>query len=59
MKADARLPNLVERARRFIVETHGLPLIWAALTLALLVPVWSQRMLPMLDTPNHLALVRG
>ena len=48
-----------DRARRFIVDNHGLPLVWIALTIVALVPVWSQRMLPMLDTPNHLALVRG
>ena len=37
----------------------GLPLVWLMLTIMLLVPVWHQRMLPMLDTANHLALVRG
>jgi hypothetical protein len=36
-----------------------LPLLWIALTCVVLVPVWHQRLLPMLDTPNHLALVRG
>ena len=51
--------NLVQRLRRWVVETGGLPLIWIALTLVALVPVWNQRLLPQLDTPNHLALVRG
>ncbi len=51
--------SLARRARRWIVDTHGLPLVWIALTICALVPVWSQRLLPMLDTPNHLALVRG
>jgi hypothetical protein len=37
----------------------GLPIVWLALTVFLLVPVWHQRLLPMLDTANHLALVRG
>lgn len=51
--------NLAARLRRWIVETGGLPLVWIALTIFALVPVWHQRLLPMLDTPNHLALVRG
>jgi hypothetical protein len=33
--------------------------VWCALTIAALVPVWHQRMLPMLDTPDHLALARA
>jgi hypothetical protein len=42
------------------VKQHGVFIgIWIALTIAVLIPVWSQRLLPMLDTPNHLALVRG
>jgi hypothetical protein len=51
--------NLLRRARRFIVDTGGLPIVWVALTVVALIPVWHQRLLPMLDTPNHLALVRG
>src|SRR3954451_23614905 len=51
--------NLVQRARRWVVETGGLPLVWIALTIIAVVPVWTQRLLPQLDTPNHLALVRG
>jgi hypothetical protein len=53
------LMNLVPRLRRWVVETGGLPLVWIALTIVALVPVWHQRLLPQLDTPNHLALVRG
>jgi hypothetical protein len=45
--------------RRLVLAEGGLPLVWVALTALLLVPVWNQRLLPMLDTPNHLALVRG
>jgi hypothetical protein len=45
--------------RRFVGWGGGLPLVWVALTVLSLVPVWHQRLLPMLDTPNHLALVRG
>jgi hypothetical protein len=51
--------DLGGRARRALWLEGGLPLLWIALTLALLYPIWHQRLLPMLDTPNHLALVRG
>jgi hypothetical protein len=51
--------NIGLRTRRWLVDTGGLPLIWIALTIVALVPVWHQRLLPQLDTPNHLALVRG
>lgn len=47
------------RLRRWVVDSGGLPLVWIALTVIALIPVWNQRMLPQLDTPNHLALVRG
>jgi hypothetical protein len=36
-----------------------LPSLWLVLTIALLVPVWGQRMLPLFDTPSHLALARA
>ncbi|MDZ4695443.1 MAG: hypothetical protein SGI86_09845 [Deltaproteobacteria bacterium] len=36
-----------------------LPGLWLILTIALLVPVWGQRMLPLFDTPSHLALARA
>jgi hypothetical protein len=36
-----------------------LPVIWLVLTCLVLVPVWHQRLLPLLDAPNHLALVRA
>jgi hypothetical protein len=42
-----------------VVDSGGLPLLWIALTIIALIPVWGQRLLPMLDTPNHLGLVRG
>ena len=51
--------NLVARGRRWLVDSGGLPIIWIALTILALVPIWNQRLLPQLDTPNHLALVRG
>jgi hypothetical protein len=51
--------NVADRVRRWVVGSGALPLVWIALTIVALVPVWSQRLLPMLDTPNHLALVRG
>jgi len=47
-------PQRVPRTR-----PHALPLLWIALTVVALVPVWSQRLLPMLDTPNHLAMARA
>jgi hypothetical protein len=34
-------------------------IVFALLAVAALVPVWSARVLPMLDIPAHLALVRG
>jgi hypothetical protein len=45
--------------KAWLVKTGGLPLIWIALTVVALVPVWHQRLLPQLDSANHLALVRG
>jgi hypothetical protein len=49
----------LEKLRRILFAEGGLPIVWVALTVAVLIPVWHQRLLPMLDTPNHLALVRG
>lgn len=48
-----------ERAKRALLAEGGLPLVWIALTIVVLIPVWYPRLLPMLDTPSHLALVRG
>ncbi len=45
--------------RRFAAYEGGLPLVWCVLTALVLVPVWHQRLLPMLDAPNHLALARA
>ena len=42
-----------------LLQRGALPIVWITLTVIALIPVWQQRMLPMLDTPNHLALVRG
>jgi hypothetical protein len=44
---------LVPRSRRLFFVVFGV------LAVAALVPVWSARVLPMLDIPAHLALVRG
>src|SRR6516162_9650816 len=51
--------NPLVRLRQLVLRTGGLPFIWLALTVLYLVPIWHQRLLPMLDTPNHLALIRG
>ena len=45
--------------RRLVRWEGGLALVWLVLTIVALVPVWGQRLLPMLDTPSHLALARG
>jgi hypothetical protein len=49
----------VERLVALLRAHDGLVLVWLALSLIVLLPIWNQRLLPMLDTPNHLALVRG
>src|SRR3954469_18658112 len=53
------MSTFVRQLRRLLLAEGGLPIVWIALTVVALVPVWHQRMLPMLDTPNHLALIRG
>jgi hypothetical protein len=53
------LSKILEKLKRFAWADGGLPLIWLALTVLLLIPVWNQRLLPMLDTPNDLALARA
>jgi hypothetical protein len=47
------------RIRAMLLSNGGLPLVWVLLTGLLLYPVWHQRLLPMLDSANHLALARG
>ncbi|HEX4458640.1 MAG TPA: hypothetical protein VIA18_11760, partial [Polyangia bacterium] len=49
----------MRQLKRLLGAAGGLPLIWIALTIVALVPIWHQRLLPHLDTPNHLALVRA
>jgi hypothetical protein len=48
---------------RTILSRRGWPLVllvlWCLLTTVALIPVWHQRMLPLLDTPDHLALARA
>jgi hypothetical protein len=51
--------NRVRELRRLVLWEGGLPVVWIALTIVALIPVWHQRMLPMLDTPNHLGLIRA
>jgi hypothetical protein len=46
-------------ARSPRVDGLLLPAIWIVLTCVNLMPIWHQRMLPQLDSPNHLALIRG
>ena len=54
------LRQLVGRlGRSTLLDRALLPAIWIALTLVNLEPIWHQRMLPMLDSPNHLALIRA
>jgi hypothetical protein len=48
-----------ERARAPLFGDRTFLLLWILLTAVNLIPVWSQRLLPILDAPNHLALVRG
>ncbi len=47
------------KLRKLVGWEGGLAVVWFALTIFALVPVWGQRLLPMLDTPSHLALARG
>jgi hypothetical protein len=49
----------LQRLKRLLFAQGGLPIVWIVLTVMVLIPVWRQRLLPMLDTPNHLALVRA
>jgi len=49
----------LRRLRELATAHQGLPLLWIALTVVALAPIWSQRLLPHVDMPNHLALVRG
>jgi hypothetical protein len=51
--------NHLQRLTRWIRATGGLPVVWVVLSVVVLIPVWNQRLLPMLDTPNHLGLVRA
>jgi hypothetical protein len=51
--------GLGKRLKDGVLDSGGLPLIWVGLTCLLLYPVWRARLLPMLDTANHLGLARG
>jgi hypothetical protein len=52
-------PSIGQRLRKLVLADGGLPIIWVALTVLALYPVWRARLLPMLDLPNHLSLARG
>ena len=52
-------PPLVQRLKKLILADGGLPVVWVALTCIAIYPVWRARLLPMLDTANHLGLARG
>ena len=45
--------------QKIVNERGAFIAIWIALTIIAIMPIWTQRLLPQLDTPNHLALVRG
>jgi hypothetical protein len=47
------------RLARLLLAHQGLPLLWIALTAIALIPIWGQRLIPHVDAPNHLALIRG
>jgi hypothetical protein len=49
----------LQQLKRLLFAAGGLPLVWIGLTIVALVPIWHQRLLPQLDTPNHLALIRA
>ena len=49
------MTTVADRVRRL----GWLPPLWLILTLLALMPIWSARLIPMLDSPNHLALVRA
>jgi hypothetical protein len=51
--------SAMRQLRRLALAQGGLPVVWVGLSILLLLPVWHQRLLPMLDTPNHLALARA
>jgi hypothetical protein len=53
------MTDVRERARELLRSQAVLPVLWIALTIVTLIPVWHHRLLPMLDMPNHLALARG
>src|SRR5262249_16072323 len=57
--SNPRSMRLLRRIRDLLLVEGGLPLVWLLLTVVALIPVWRPRMLPLLDMPNHLALVRG
>jgi hypothetical protein len=51
-------PGVFTRLRKLALYDGGLPLLWIALAVVQLVPVFSQRMLPMLELPRDLAVAR-
>lgn len=51
--------SVLRRLRTLDKNRLAFAAIWIALTVVALIPVWHRRMLPMLDTPDHLALARA
>jgi hypothetical protein len=54
-----RLERLWRLFRSSDKNTLAFAAAWLLCTVVALIPVWHQRMLPMLDTPDHLALARA
>ena len=54
MFSEGRWHRILTRAR-----SHPLVIIWIVCSVAVVLPIWTARVLPMLDVPNHLAQVRA
>ena len=50
--------KLARTFKQWTTYEGGLPIVWVVLTAFLLVPVWNQRLLPLLHLPNDLAIAR-
>jgi hypothetical protein len=50
--------NLLDRVKRLALWEGGLPPLWLALVAVQLVPIFNNRLLPMLEAPRDLALAR-
>jgi hypothetical protein len=52
------LAPLLRQVKRLAAYEGGLALIWLALTALAMIPLWSARILPMLESPTDLAIGR-